>query len=306
MKIENLGMPPFNTSLMGVLKGVLDFYDIKVSNALAYGGSGHAFLINIHEVICPSGPYCWKYDEFFRLVRNLGIEITDLGFFHSKSSLKERAKVEQTIRDCLDNGLPCSVLNMENQTIYGYDDNGFLLVQPWSAECDATPLTLTFENWDEFGKEIHSNFYVFKKITKKDEYTIFNDSIKYAIDLFRNPDKYNFDKYEIGLAAYDNWIRGVEQGHGSSHGNWWNGMVWSECRHFASEYFTEIAEKHGEDISGSAQELGLIYSDISDMLRLVSDKEMDTKEKIGILQKLKGKEENAVKKLGSFIKIFDK
>ena len=105
------------------------------------------------------------------------------------------------------------------------------------------------------------------------------------------------------LDFYDNWIRGVEQGHGSSHGNWWNGMVWAECRHFAAEYFVEIAKKYGEVISEAAQELNAMYSDISDMLRLVSDKEMDNKEKIRVLQELKCKEENTVKKLASFVDI---
>ena len=303
MKIDNLGMPPFNTSLIGVLKGVLDFYDIKVSDAMAYGGSGHAFLINVHEVICPSGPYCWKYDGFYRLVQNLGVEITDLGFFHSKSTDEEKAQVEQKIKGSLDNGLPCSVLNMDNQIINGYDDDKFFLVQPWCYECDATPPSLTFKTWSEFGKEIHANFLVFKKIIKKDDITVIKESIKYGIDLFRNPGKYNFEKYTVGHGAYDNWIRGVEQGHGSSHGNWWNGMVWSECRHFAAEYFSEIENDIGGDIAGPAHELSVIYNDISDMLKLAGDKEMDDKEKIKILQELKGKEESALQKLETIEKI---
>ena len=303
MKIDNLGMPSFNTSLIGVLKGVLDYYDIKVSNAVAFGGSGHAFLINVHEVICPSGPYCWKYDGFYRLVQNLGVEITDLGFFHSKSTADEIAQVEKQIKSSLDNGLPCSVLNMDNQVIRGYDDEKFLLVQPWDVECDVTPPTLTFKAWTEFGKEIHANFMVFKKIAGRDESIVFKESIEYAIDLFRNPQNYRFDKYEIGLGAYDNWIKGVEQGRGSLHGNWWNGMVWSECRHFAAEYFSEIAKNHSGDHSGPAQELSVIYSDISDMLKLVSNKEMDDKEKIKILQELKNKEGNALLKLESIVKL---
>lgn len=305
MKIENLGMPPFNTSLMGVLKGVLDFYDIKISDAMSFSGSGHAFLINVHEVICPSGPYCWKYDGFYRLVQNLGVEITDLGFFHSRSTAEEKTKLEKKIKESLDNGLPCSVLNMDNQIINGYDDEKFLLVQPWDIECDVTPPTLAFKTWAEFGKEIHANFLIFKKIVQKDKLTVFKDSIEYAIDLFRNPQKYNFEKYEIGLGAYDNWIKGVEQGYGASHGNWWNGMVWSECRHFAAEYFSEIAREYG-DISKSAQELSSIYSDISDGLKLISNKEMGSKEKIRNLQELRNNEENAAKKLESFANIFDK
>jgi hypothetical protein len=32
---------------MGVLKGVADFYSIDISDEWLFGGSGHAFLINI-------------------------------------------------------------------------------------------------------------------------------------------------------------------------------------------------------------------------------------------------------------------
>lgn len=34
MKIENMKMPPFNTAVMGVLRGVADYYGIKVSDAM--------------------------------------------------------------------------------------------------------------------------------------------------------------------------------------------------------------------------------------------------------------------------------
>ena len=303
MKIDNLAMPPFNTSLIGVLKGVVDYYDIEVNDAMAYGGSGHAFLINVHEVICPSGPYCWKYDGFYKLVQNLGIEITDFGFFHGKSTDEEKTNVEQKIKHSLDNGLPCSVLNMDNQLIRGYDNEKFYLIQPWCGDCSATPSTLSFGSWSEFGKEVHVNFFVFKKIVKKDNVTILKKSIEYALDLFKNPGKYNFEKYAIGLGAYDNWIKGVEQGYGSSHGNWWNGMVWSECRHYAAEYFSEMVKNTVGDASEPAQALSIIYNDISEMLKLVSNKEMDDKEKIKILQELKGKEENALKKLETIEKL---
>ena len=95
MKLENLSQGRLNTTMMGVVKAVLDFYHIDSSEAWAFGGSGHAFLINIHEQICPSGPYCWKYDVVQKLLRNLGLEMTDLGFFHQGSAPEERAAVEQ-------------------------------------------------------------------------------------------------------------------------------------------------------------------------------------------------------------------
>ncbi len=304
MKLDNLKQYPFNTSLMGVLKGVLDYYGIKMSNGMAYGGSGHAFLINVHEVICPSGPYCWKYHKFFELVKNLGVEILDLGFFHDKNTTDDRNKVEKELREHLDAGLPGLAQNMENQTILGYDDDKFLLAQPWNVECEVTPPTLNFGTWKEFGSEIHASFLVFKKAGPKDDITIIKESLNYAVDLFKNPQQYTFEKYSIGTGAYDNWIKAVEQGHGGSHGNWWNGMVWSECRRFAGEYFAEIAQKYDGEISKRAQGISAQYSALADLFIQISDKELDTKKKKSLLNQAKSTDEDTIQKIEDLLQVF--
>lgn len=301
MKLENLKQSNLNTSLMGVMRGVLDYYEIKISNGMAFGGSGHAFLINIHEVICPSGPYCWKYEKFFQLVKNLGVEITALGFFDKDSTADERSKVEQALREHLDAGLPGLAQNMENQTIIGYDDKGFLLAQPWNIECEFTPSTLTFETWKEFGDDLHATFLVFKKVPKKDDAIIIKESLEYAIDLFKNPDQYNFEKYRIGSGAYDNWIKALEQGKANAHGNWWNGTVWSECRKMAGEYLAEIADKYEDKHSNLAKELSAQYMDIAELFKQISDKEMTAEKKIPLLKQAKAKDEEVVQKIEEFV-----
>ena len=305
MKLENLKMPPFNTSLMGVIKGVFDYYGIKVSNAMLFGGSGHAFLMNIHEVICPSGPYCWKYSKFFELVKNLGVEIIDLGFFDKNHTTEDRNKVEQQLREHLDAGMPGLSQNMENQTILGYENDQFLLAQPWNVECEYTPPTLTFKTWEEFGNEIHASFLAFKKVEPKDEAVIIRESLRYALDLFKNPENYSFEKYTIGAEAYDIWIKALEQGNAHAHGNWWNGMVWSECRNMASLYFAEIAEKYKDEVSKLAQDVSAQYKDISKLLEQISDKEMESAQKIPLLKQAKEKEETAVKKIEQFLNLLD-
>jgi hypothetical protein len=305
MRIENLKMPPFNTSLMGVLKGVLDYYDLKISNGMAYGGSGHAFLINIHDVVCPSGPYCWKYESFFKLVKNLGVETVDLGFFDKNSTADARSKLEQTLREHLDAGSPGLAQNMENQIIIGYDDKQCLLAMPWGPECEVTPPTLKFGTWDEFGDEIHASFLVFRKVPRKDDGVIIKESLNYAIDLFRHPEQYNFEKYRIGAGAYDNWIKAVEQKKANAHGNWWNATVWSECRRMASEYFAEIADKHKDETSNLAKELSTQYKDIADLLIQISDKEMIVEKRIPLLEQAKAKDGEAVRQIEEFIRLLN-
>lgn len=283
MNIDSLKMPPFNTTLMGVLRGVLDHYGIGASDAMLYGGSGHAFLMNIHEQLCPSGPYCWKYDGFVGLLRNLGVEMTDLGSFSTGSTAAERAAVEGRIKDLLAQGVPCSLLNLENQLITGFDDTGFHSFQPWAPRMDFPPGRLTFGTWVELGGEVHLTFFSFRKIEPAGERDTIEKSLRFAIDLHRTPARYTDKPYAVGAEAYTAWIGAVRKGCGASHGNWWNGTVWAECRGRASEYFAEIAASHPE-VATDARVLADEFKAIAEALGRVSDRNLDPREKIALLE----------------------
>ena len=175
-------MAPFETTLIGVMKGVAEHYSIGISDAWLFGGSGHAFLINIHEQLCPSGPYCWKYETFYKRMRNLGISMKNLGFFTSESTPEERRKIETALKEKINAEIPCSLLNMENQMITGYDQTHFVVQKPWSkADLPFTPETLTFQTWKELGDEIHIDFFSFDKTQKTDDDTIIRESLVYCI-----------------------------------------------------------------------------------------------------------------------------
>jgi hypothetical protein len=306
MTLDNIKQPPLNTSLMGVICGVMNYYDIKMSNGMAYGGSGHAFIINIHDVVCPSGPYCWKYDGFITLLKNLGLRMTDLGFFSKDNTREDRKKVEDAVRQHLNAREPCALQNMDNQIIYGYDEERLLLTQPWGDCCEVTPATLTFETWKEFGDEVHVEFFSYKKVQAADDTKIITRSLQYALDIFKNPQKYTFEKYTIGAGAYDIWMKAHQQGTAHAHGNWWNATVWSECRCMAAEYFAEIAGKYSGAISERARELSAQYKEIAELLKQVSDKEKPAEEKITLLKQIKEKETTAIDKIEHFLREFDK
>jgi hypothetical protein len=292
MRIEGLTMPPLNTTLMGVVRGVLDFYGIEVSDACAFGMSGHAFLVNIHEVICPSGPYCWDYTGFQRLLRNLGLQMKDLGFYSPDSSQAERARVERELRELLDRRQPCSLLNLENQIITGYDDDGFFTVQPWAPKLDFPPARLSFGTWEDLGEEYHVTFFTFEKRMPADARPAIIESLEFAAGIYEDPSKYSMPDYGIGPDAYANWKAAVDE-HGASHGNWWNAMVWSECRAMASEYLAEISRSFTE-VSEPALELSSVYAEIADLLKRVSDREMPAGEKLPPLEQAESMEAEVV------------
>jgi hypothetical protein len=295
-KIENLGMKPFSTTLMGVVEGVADYFDIPVSESMLYGLSGHAFLINIHKQICPSSPYVWNKSRFYLLLENIGIKVTDLGFYSNQSSLEERTKVESILCEALDAGIPCSLCNMDNQLITAYDKKGFLVVQPWEPPCvDGQPSKLSFGTWKEFKKEVHVSFYTFKKVTPVDRKNAMLDSLDYAIDLYTKSSEFSREAYGIGPEAYSNWIAAAEK-YGSTHGNWWNATVWSECRSMAAKYFAEIGHEYPQT-SNTAVELENLYTEIARQLKISSNKDMNSTDKINLLQRTQKNEATAIEKI---------
>ncbi|MFO7674890.1 MAG: hypothetical protein R6X12_01025 [bacterium] len=291
MRLENLTQPPFRTTLMGVVVGALRYHGVGTSDASAYGGSGHAFLINIHEQLCPSGPYVWDRDWFVSLVGNLGLVTRDLGFHDSSSTPGARAAVEALVRTHLDNGRPCSLLNMENQLIVGYDGEGFLLARPWDCAPDVTPGRLTYGTWAEFGGECHVGFFAFDRREPADDAAIARDALRAAVALYRGAGA--IEGYRTGAGAYENWLAAVEE-HGGSHGNWWNATVWSECRAMAAAWFEELAERLPAS-AGPARELARAYEDLAGVLARAGDKTLAPGEKLPLVAEAKELEAAAVR-----------
>ena len=292
MQLQNIKQAPFNTTMMGVVKAAADYYKLDLSEAMVFGLSGHAFLINVHKQLCPSGPYCWKREKMTPLFANMGLKVTDLGFFSGKNSKEERAAVEAKLKAALDKGWPCSLVNMENQLMDGYDETGFDTAQPWAPHVKFPPARLSFGSWKEFGKEIHVNFHIFEKVKPVDRKAAILASLDYAVDLYNKPLEHTSEAYGIGPNAYDNWIAAVEK-YGASHGNWWNGAVWGECRRMAASYFAEIG-KADKTLSFLCQELEKTYRNIGDNLVKISDKKLPAEEKIKLLKETKHLEAIAI------------
>jgi hypothetical protein len=299
MRIENLVQPPYETSLMGVVRGVFDHYGIEASTPWLYGASGHAFVANIHEQLCPSGPYCWNGDGWAKLLANLGVARKDIGFFGPDSTPGQRSRVEEAVRTALDAGVLCSHLNMDNQLISGYDDTGFLNCRPWD-DCPVTPGHLTFGTWDEFGDEIHVSFYRWEQVDPVDDRAAVRASLEYAVDLYENPRAHTEEPYGIGPDAYVNWIAAVEAGHGGDHGAWWNATVWSECRKMAASYFTEIA-RYFPETADAARSLAASYASLGESLLRAADKEMPAEEKAALLADAASAERDTVTRIPSLL-----
>ena len=92
-KLENLKCQPRWVSHLGCIKGCLDYLKIDVSDAWLFGATGHAFIINIHEVVCPSGPTAWNTEMLFKLGKNIGYTVDIVSGFKSDNDFAEKQKL---------------------------------------------------------------------------------------------------------------------------------------------------------------------------------------------------------------------
>ena len=275
MRIADLQQPPCNASLMGVVKGTLDHYGLGSSEAEAFVLSGHAFVINIHEELCPSGPYCWRNFRFVELLRNLGLRLEELATVPPNAGRADRERVEKLVRDCLDQGALCSVLNLDHQLALGYDDGGFILAQPWGEPgADTTPARMSFGTWQEYGFGPPTTFFRLTHDERRPDATAVDAALDFAVDAWRAPAQFAEEGYGFGADAYGNWLSAIDAGHAGEHGNWWNAVVWGECRERAGDYFQAIAaSEYGGGVDQQlARELAVDYRALAKLLLRASDK----------------------------------
>ena len=275
MNSTDLVQPPYDTSLVGVVKGALDYYGVDTTPAESFALSGHAFAINIHEELCPSGPYCWDQDRLRDLLPNLGIRMVELGMVMPTAGTADRERLAERVRSEMDDGNVCSVLNLDHQLVVGYDDTGFELALPWGeGVVDSTPTRLTFGTWQEFVNGPPVAFFRFDPTPRRPASTATKSVLDFAVDIWRSPEQFAESPYGTGDLAYQNWLLGIDAGHGESHGNWWNAVVWGECRERAGDYFQALAaaEFPGAIDQRKARDLAVDYRTLSRLLYRASDK----------------------------------
>lgn len=195
--------------------------------------------------------------------------------------MSDRRRLEDELKSLIDEAVPCSLLNLENQLITGYGDAGFHTFQPWAPDMDFPPANLTFKTWDELGDAFHVNFFSHRKCQPAAEKESLVDSLEYAQREFINPTSITDEPYGAGPHAYEKWSAALEAGHADDHGNWWNATVWAECRSRAAEYYAEIACSQSlAEIVSMATNLSHKYEEVSEYLSMVGNKQASVSSKL--------------------------
>jgi hypothetical protein len=247
-ELENLGWKPMWVSHLGCIKGCLDYLKIDVSDAWLFGGTGHAFIINMHEIVCPSGPTAWNTEMIFKLGSNIGYTIDGIQCIpKSDPKFAEKQKqVWENTKSSIDKGLPCYGWELEipeYYVVYGYDDKGYYYSGP---PCD--PNVKKHKQWNELGNtEIGIlEMSTVKPIKPANDIKTVKDAFRFVLEHSKSPSKWIFPKYRAGIEGFDVWIKALESGKAHSWGMAYNSAVWNECRELAVEFLKEAKLRIGK------------------------------------------------------------
>ena len=270
-ELANLHWSTKWVSHMGCIKGCLDYLGIDVSEAWLYGGTGHAFVINLHEGVCPSGPTTWNTSGLAALGGNVGYA-SDCVFGDKGdddfAGIQMRAW--EHARQAIDRGIPCYGWELEIPefyVVYGYDDVGYYYSGPG---CDAGQGPKPWQELGDTGIGVVELYSIAPGRAAGDATTV-KEALAFALEHARNPPGWIFEGYRAGLEGFDNWIQALQKGVASDMGMRYNTGVWAECRRFAVGFLEEARERLPGRVDGLFDEALVHYRAIAERLSQVGE-----------------------------------
>lgn len=271
-KLANLTWRPKWVSYLGCLKGCIDYLGIDVSDAWLFGATGHAFIINMHKVVCPSGPTAWGDGDIqANLGKNIGYTLDGVGGMKSNNDFAEKQRAAwDKIRGALDEGLPCYGWELEipeYYVIYGYDEQGYYYSGPG---CDEGKGPKPWQELGDTGIGWLEVACVNPGRAAGDQEAV-KKALEFALEFSESPAKWVRPDYKAGTAGFDTWISALETGTADGFGMAYNAAVWSECRGFAVAFLREARERLGTQTAALFDEALHPYEVLASNLKTVAD-----------------------------------
>jgi RNA polymerase sigma factor (sigma-70 family) len=271
-ELKGLKTDPSWVSWLGCLRGCLNYLGADMSRGWLFGGTGHAFIINMAPDVCPSGPTAWDSDFLVPLSEMVGARTGQIHSYRGRSDLDPtREAAWAYVRGCLDRGIPCFGWELgcpEYQVIYGYDDEGYYFQGP-SAEEGAGPIPWQKLATSEIGV---LELYSVERCDPEDDATIVREACKGAI-LFADNDNnpWRLRRYRTGISAFEAWANALENGTAMDMGARYNGEVWSECRGMTVAFLDEARERLNGRAGDLLTEASAHYAEVSDRMKQARD-----------------------------------
>lgn len=221
---------------------------IDESPAWIYGGTGHAFALNVHKTLCPSGPTAWQTHRLMgRPAAHLGLHVQPHAVPKTDPSApKRRRDIFQTFRKAIDAGNPAMGWEMDVPEWYplvGYDGEHYV-----------------FRNFDGQHRQLHhaklgdteigiACVMTVARCAAADERVLLREAVRIALDNAAGKHLSNLDNYTAGLDAYDTWIDALaledplQADKMIGFGCAYNAAVWADCRRQVPVFLGEMSER---------------------------------------------------------------
>ncbi|HUT32894.1 MAG TPA: hypothetical protein VNE39_05400 [Planctomycetota bacterium] len=244
-RLDGLKQKPMWITHMGSLIGCAEFLKSEAPPAWIYGGCGHAFALNVHEVICPSGPTAWPSERCDAFAANVGLVVErHHGGKSEKGIAEKREAIWRKTCEAIDAGTPCYGWELdvpEWYVIQGYDAEGNYL----------------FDKFGQPGKTHHAKLgdtgigwavvAVVRTGKASDDRTVVREALRFALE--HGAGKHSNEKWHTGLSGYDTWIKAladdrlVAEDKVIGFGNAYNAQCWAECRRYAVAFLEEARKR---------------------------------------------------------------
>jgi len=265
VKIDHYKFSGLDSSLIGAIKSVSDFYQLPLSAAWIYGMTGLAFLHIIDEsIVEPNGGP--PEPEVFRLVRNMGLEVSGLHAYAEGEDFKLlQAEAWELAKLALHVNHPVFSKNIDiqNQTsvVYAHDDNGYYTycwhtgyehsedAIPWNflglSRCPCINCVKDRESSEQRNRtggliSLHSAI----PIQPIDERSAFIEALDYVIRLNEEGAyQWQHKTYLVGAKAYERWLDALET---ETMDQYYFSLfieILCEARNHAVMFLTELKER---------------------------------------------------------------
>jgi hypothetical protein len=248
VKLDGLEWRPRYDEHMGCIKGCLEYLGLDVSFPWLYGGTAHAFVLNMNETVFVDCAMAWDTASVYDLYPNLGYTRSGLHYDPGMDDAASPERFRQAqrkawdfVRARIDRDIPCYGWELSYIPSYwvinGYDDVGYY----YSGYHSGGPCP-----WDKLGTfDVHVvSVHAIEPCPAAADDAVVRDALSRVLDCIERPDGWALSpRYRTGLPAYEMWADALETGIANRDGHSYINQVWLECRKMAVAFLQEAQSR---------------------------------------------------------------
>lgn len=221
--------------------GCLKALGVECDTVDVAGYSGYAFVMSVHEKLCPSGPTVFDWGLLSSGVARLGRSTVSFHGGKCGGSDQDFRAAHELVRREIEAGRPCVLWGAyvpEFAIAVGVEGNSYLVKSFKPFVGDPEP-PIPLDQLQVPGGTYVLAFPASVEVARADadRQAVFHalEMLSYEVG---NP------HYANGLAAYDQWIAALAVGDLPAHGNSYNAQCWAEAKRCAHQFLARLAERN--------------------------------------------------------------